>query len=166
MKRKQLTGDPCPIARALDQIGDWWTLLIVRNALHGARRFSAFQKALGVSKSMLADRLRQMVEDGILEQRADPDGSAYAEYHLTDKGRQLWMVLVALRQWGEANLFEAGEPMTVMRDRRDGVRTRRLALMAADGRVLEQADTEVGLGTAGDGAPPPAASAADAVHRG
>ncbi|MEH3116383.1 MAG: helix-turn-helix domain-containing protein [Methylorubrum populi] len=148
VKRTPLTQDPCPIARSLDQIGDWWTLLIVRNALHGARRFGEFRKELGVSKSMLSTRLAQMVEHGILEQRPDPNGSAYGEYHLTEKGRQLWMVLVALRQWGEANLFQTGEAMTVLQDRRNGSPTRRLALMAADGQVLQQADTDVRLGVA------------------
>ncbi len=148
LKRKSLEKEVCPIARSLDQIGDWWTLLIIRNALHGAKRFGEFQKDLGVSKSMLAERLRRMVDDGLLEQHTDPSRSAYSEYYLTEKGRRLWMVLVAIRQWGEAHLFEDGEPMQVMQDRKDGAAIQRLAVIAADGRVLDQSDTEIRIGAA------------------
>ena len=109
---------PCPVARSLDLVGDWWTLLIVRNALSGTLRFGDFQKGLGVSKSMLAERLQKMVHDGLLEIRPDPEGSAYSEYHLTEKGGRLRMVLMALRQWGEGNLFEPGEAMNVLTEAR------------------------------------------------
>lgn len=82
------TPGACPIARSLDQIGDWWTLLIVRNALRGSRRFGEFQRSLGVSRSMLAGRLRRMTADGLLERHGDEDGGS-AEYRLTAKGRDL-----------------------------------------------------------------------------
>ena len=149
VKRRSLIQAACPIARSLDVVGDWWTLLIVRNALHGARRFSQFEKQLGISKSMLAERLQTMVQTGLLEIRPDPQGSAYAEYHLTERGRRLHTVLMALRQWGEGHLFEAGEPMTVLTDARDGAPAQRMRLMSADGRVLEHEDTRVVLGQAG-----------------
>jgi DNA-binding HxlR family transcriptional regulator len=148
VKRRSLAEATCPIARSLDVVGDWWTLLIVRNALHGARRFGEFQTQLGISKSMLAERLQKMVQTGLLEIRPDPQGSAYAEYHLTEDGRRLHTVLMALRQWGESCLFEPGEPMTVLTDARDGAPARRLQLMAADGRVLQPDDTRVVLGEA------------------
>ena len=149
VKRRSLAEDPCPVARSLDLVGDWWTLLIVRNALSGTRRFSDFQKALGISKSMLAERLQKMVQDGLLEIRPDPEGSAYSEYHLTEKGRRLLVVLMALRQWGEGNLFEPGEAMNVLTDARDGAPARRLELLSADGRVLEQDDIRIVRGKAG-----------------
>ena len=76
MKRKSLQGDLCPIARTLDAIGDWWSLLIIRDALIGARRFSQFQKNLGVAKNILTVRLRSLVSQGILEVQQASDGSA------------------------------------------------------------------------------------------
>jgi DNA-binding HxlR family transcriptional regulator len=148
VKRLSLAKDPCPVARSLDLVGDWWTLLIVRNALSGTRRFGDFQKELGVSKSMLAERLQKMVQEGLLEIRPDPEGSAYSEYHLTEKGRRLRLVLMALRQWGEDNLFEPGEAMNVLTDARDDAPVRRLELLSADGRILDQGDVRIARGKA------------------
>lgn len=140
MKRRSLTGDTCPVARSLDVIGDWWTLLIVRNALAGTRRFSEFQQQLGISKNILTTRLEKLVADRILELRPDPAGSRHREYHLTEKGMRLRVVLLALRQWGEDHLFEDGEEMTVLVDRRDGKPLDRLRPRSHDGRDLDEAD--------------------------
>lgn len=101
MKRKSLEDAPCPVARTLDVIGDWWSLLIVRDAFDGVRRFSEFQKGLGMAKNILSTRLRTLVAQGILEIAPASDGSAYQEYILTDKGRALFPVIVGLRQWGK-----------------------------------------------------------------
>src|SRR5579862_5645290 len=90
VKRTSFEGDACPIARSLDVIGDWWSLLIVRDALKGTTRFSDFQKTLGVSKNILTRRLRTLVEQGVLELTPATDGSAYQEYRLTEKGRGLF----------------------------------------------------------------------------
>src|SRR5438270_10437878 len=109
MKRKSLGTANCPIARTLDVIGDWWSLLIVRDAFLGKRRFSEFHKSLGLAKNILCARLQKLVSHGVLMTSPAADGSAYQEYRLTDKGRGLYIVLVALRQWGESNLFEKGE---------------------------------------------------------
>jgi DNA-binding HxlR family transcriptional regulator len=109
MRRKSLCTENCPIARALDVIGDWWSLLIVRDAFLGKRRFGEFQKSLGLAKNILCARLQKLVSHGVLEMRPASDGSAYHEYALTEKGRGLHTVLVALRQWGESCLFEPGE---------------------------------------------------------
>jgi DNA-binding HxlR family transcriptional regulator len=148
--RRTSFGDAtCPAARALDEIGDWWTLLIVRDAVHGARRFGEFQKNLGLAKNILASRLRKMVTDGILEIRPGTDGRAHNEYHLTKKGLRLRLVLVALRQWGEDHLFTAGEPMQVMVDKAAGRPIARLRLTARDGRVLEPSDVIIKTGRAG-----------------
>ncbi|KTC36283.1 HxlR family transcriptional regulator, partial [Pseudomonas sp. ABAC21] len=98
MKRKCLEGNGCPVARALDVVGDWWTLLIIRDAFAGVTRFGDFQKHLGVAKNILATRLKDMVEQGLLETR---DVGARSDYQLTDKGRALMPVLVTLAQWGE-----------------------------------------------------------------
>ena len=155
MRRTNLSGATCPIARSLDEIGDWWTLLIVRDAFRGARRFSEFEKSLGLAKNMLSRRLRQLTEDGILQQRPAADGGAHREYHLTEKGRRLRLVLVALRQWGEDNLFEKGEEMTVMLEKATGLPIGRLQLTAQDGRPLKLDDVIVARQKAGDGSRAP-----------
>src|SRR5260370_33031079 len=101
VKRTSLEDAECPIARSLDAIGDWWSMLIIRDALLGARRFSEFQKNLGMAKNILTVRLRTLVDQGILKTVPASDGSAYQEYVLTPKGRGGFPVLVALRQWSE-----------------------------------------------------------------
>lgn len=98
MRRKSLQGEACPIARSLDVIGDWWSLLIVRDAMLGLRRFGEFQKSLGLSKNILTQRLKSLVANGILDSVPASDGSAYRDYVLTRKGRDLSTVLIALRQ--------------------------------------------------------------------
>ncbi len=98
MRHKSFKANACPVARSLDTIGEWWSLLIVRDALGGIRRFSDFQKSLGLAKNVLSTRLKKLVACGILEQVPASDGSAYREYALTPKGRELFPVIVALRQ--------------------------------------------------------------------
>ena len=97
MKRTRLEESTCPVARSLDIIGDWWSMLIVRDALRGIKRFGEFQKSLGIAKNMLTARLKLLVDEGILRLQPASDGSAWQEYVLTDKGRALQTVLVALR---------------------------------------------------------------------
>ncbi len=101
VKRRSLEHDACPIARSLDAIGDWWSLLIIRDAFLGVRRFSEFQTSLGLARNILTVRLRTLVEQDILTTAPASDGSAYREYVLTPKGRGLFPILVALRQWSE-----------------------------------------------------------------
>ena len=109
MKRKCLEKANCAVARALDTIGDWWSLLIIRDAFFGRRRFGEFQKSLGVARNILTARLRKLLDRGVLKAIPATDGSPYQEYVLTEKGQGLEPVLIALEQWGERFLFEAGE---------------------------------------------------------
>ena len=104
MRHKSFKANICPVARSLDTIGEWWSLLIVRDALSGIRRFSDFQKSLGLAKNILSARLKKLVACGIMEQVPASDGSAYQEYALTRKGRDLFPVIVALRQWGRKGI--------------------------------------------------------------
>jgi DNA-binding HxlR family transcriptional regulator len=143
VKRTSLEEAECPVARALDSIGDWWSLLIIRDAFLGIRRFSEFQKNIGVAKNILTVRLRALVEDGILEMAPASDGSAYQEYLLTPKGRGVFPVLVALRQWSEEFSFSPGACATQLVDRNAGQPVRKLELRAQDGRLLGNGDTEV-----------------------
>jgi DNA-binding HxlR family transcriptional regulator len=140
MKRKSLCTAKCPIARTLDVIGDWWSLLIVRDAFLGKRRFGEFQTSLGLAKNILCARLRKLVAHGILKVVPASDGSAYQEYALTEKGRGLYLVLVALRQWGESCLFEEGEVNLLLVDRKSGQPVKPLELRSQDGRLLGPAD--------------------------
>ncbi len=135
--------EPCPVARCVDLVGDRWSLLIVRDAFDGIGRFSEFQRSLGVARNILSDRLRKLVDAGILENRAASDGSAYQEYVLTAKGESLFPVVVALRQWGEQHLFARGEAHSQLVDKRSGRPLARMAPQAGDGRVLRPADAEV-----------------------
>lgn len=140
MKRTSMEGEICAIARSLDVIGDWWTLLIVRDALAGLRRFGEFQRSLGAAKNILTTRLRALVAQGILETAPASDGSAYQEYRLTDKGRALVPVLVALGQWSSAHLYLPEEQRMVAVDRERRLPVRPLEVVADDGRRLDYDD--------------------------
>ncbi|WP_114859544.1 winged helix-turn-helix transcriptional regulator [Azospirillum brasilense] len=143
VKRVSLWDAGCPVARALDVIGDWWSLLIIRDAFDGVRRFNEFQSGLGIAKGMLATRLRDLTARGILETAPASDGSAYKEYVLTEKGRGLFLVIVALRQWGEDHLYGPDEPRSSLIATETGAPVARLELRAGNGRVLTWDDTEV-----------------------
>jgi DNA-binding HxlR family transcriptional regulator len=141
VKRTSLADSDCPIARALDVIGDWWSLLIIRDALLGRRRFGEFQKSLGLAKNILTTRLRTLVDRGILQMAPASDGSAYQEYVPTPKGRGIFPILVALRQWSEEFDEHPEEIATLLVDRDSGRPVKKLELHAFDGRLLGIADT-------------------------
>jgi DNA-binding HxlR family transcriptional regulator len=101
MLGKDYADQDCSIARALEVIGERWTLLIVRDAFFGVRRFSEFQGHLDIPKAVLATRLNRLVQDGILERRPDPAHAARHLYELTPDGRALWPVLYSLLTWGQ-----------------------------------------------------------------
>jgi DNA-binding HxlR family transcriptional regulator len=140
---KSMNGESCPVARSVDIVGDRWSLLIVRDAFDGMRRFGDFQRSLGVARNILSDRLHRLVDAGILETRAASDGSAYQEYVLTAKGQSLFTVVLALRQWGETHLFARGERHSELIDKRTGKAVPLMAPKAGDGRALQHGSTEV-----------------------
>jgi DNA-binding HxlR family transcriptional regulator len=137
MKRKSFEHDACPLARSLEAVGDAWSVLVVREAFAGRRRFGEFEQALGIAKNILAVRLRKLVALGVLEQAA---AGHHHEYVLTEKGRGLFLVLMAIRQWGEG--CGAGDPYRLV-DRRDGEPVRPLAFLAHDGRELGPDEVEL-----------------------
>ena len=141
VKRTSLARCDCPIARSLDAIGDWWSLLIIRDALLGRRRFGEFQKSLGLAKNILTMRLRALVDRGILRMAPASDGSAYQEYVLTPKGRGIFPILVALRQWSEEFDEHPEEIATLLVDRDNGRPVKKLELHASDGRLLDLSET-------------------------
>jgi DNA-binding HxlR family transcriptional regulator len=105
MLGKDYEGQDCSVAGALEVIGERWTLLIVRDAFFGVRRFSDFQAHLDVPRAVLSERLSSLVEHGILERRADPEHARRHFYELTETGRELWPVLNALLVWGDNNCY-------------------------------------------------------------
>lgn len=152
-------AEPCPVARSVDLVGDRWSLLIVRDAFDGTRRFSDFQRGLGVARSILADRLRRLVEAGILEVGPASDGTSYQEYALTARGLQLFPVVVALRQWGEQHLFAQGEAHSELVETRTGKPLGRMQPVAANGRAITpEATTVVKLAGADPAAQPQGAA--------
>ncbi|QJQ18905.1 helix-turn-helix transcriptional regulator [Pseudomonas sp. SK] len=132
----------CPVARALAVLGDRWALMILRDAFDGLRRFSEFQKNLGLAKNILASRLKLLVESGLLTLQPASDGSAYKEYVLTEKGRSVFPVVVGLRQWGERFLFEPGEARSALVEGVTGQALEILQVRSRDGRVLAAEDCQ------------------------
>ncbi|MGY8525414.1 winged helix-turn-helix transcriptional regulator [Paracidovorax citrulli] len=144
MPRRNSTDDrTCPVARSVDLIGDRWSLLIVRDAFDGMHRFGDFQRSLGVARNILSDRLGRLTEAGILETRPASDGTAYHEYVLTARGRELFPVVVALRQWGEHHLFSRGERHSRLVDTRTGKPVAFMTPRDSIGNALRPDDTEV-----------------------
>lgn len=148
MGRKRFADMNCGIAQALEVIGDWWTLLIVRDAFFGARRFSDFEKSLGVAKNILSARLQHLVDHGIfLRSDVGSEGQRF-EYRLTEKGEALLPVLTTLREWSDEWVFGRGHEPVIVKERRSGRRVPKLRLTDADGRELSRRDlrTEPGPG--------------------
>jgi DNA-binding HxlR family transcriptional regulator len=120
MRRTRFDDWPCPIARTTDLIGDWWTPLVMREAFLGRRRFDEFQEALGIPRAVLAERLKRLVADGMLD-KVTPEGEGRSQYRLTPKGAAFWDVLAAMWRWGEDWLWADGaEPPLMLQDRVTG----------------------------------------------
>lgn len=135
------TDPSCPVARTADLVGDRWSLLVVRDAMDGARSFTDFQQRTGIARNILSDRLRRLTAHGLLAQVDAPSGKRRL-YELTDAGKELFPVMVALRQWGERHTFTDGEVHSVLTDDR-GVRLPELAPTSADGTPLTSENTRV-----------------------
>ncbi|MCE7010384.1 helix-turn-helix transcriptional regulator [Kibdelosporangium philippinense] len=142
-KRTSHEDATCPVARPLDALGDGWSLLIIRDAFDGLRRFGEFQKNLGLAKNILSARLHNLVAHGILHTVPASDGSPYQEYVLTEKGRGLFPVLVALRQWSEEHLFEPAETRTRLIDKENRQPVAKVKILSQDGRPLTPEDTTI-----------------------
>ena len=134
------TNNECPVARTLDIIGDRWSLMIIRDAFDGIRRFSEFQKSLGVAKNILASRLKALVEVGVFQVQPASDGSAYKEYVLTEKGQQVFPIVISLRQWGERFLFAEEETRSVLLDNASGQPLMPMEVRSSTGQVVQPGD--------------------------
>src|ERR1700754_2912923 len=114
MRHKSFDTMLCPIARSLERVGEWWSILILRDALHGMTRFDEFQKSLGIAPNMLTRRLNALVESGLLERRAYNEHPPRYEYVLTERGRDFRPVLWALLAWGNRHFAPEGASVVVV----------------------------------------------------
>ncbi|MGJ3192040.1 winged helix-turn-helix transcriptional regulator [Paenarthrobacter sp. FR1] len=134
------TDPECPVARAADLVGDKWILLIIRDSLDGKRRFSEFEKSLGVAKNILSDRLRLLVDRGVLT-RTPNDRGTRSEYQLTRAGLDLFTLILSLRQWGERNAFGTDERHSILVEPATGDPVPQLRPLDQDGNELGPQET-------------------------
>ena len=143
MARKRFDDSSCSVARALNEVGDWWSLLIVLHAMYGTRRFVDFQQQLGIAKNILCDRLAKLVDNEVLRKVDVGEHGSRFEYRLTEKGRDLFPVVVALRQWGDKwNTAPDGQPLD-LRDRETGQPIKAVTVRNAEGEPLSIRDVLV-----------------------
>jgi DNA-binding HxlR family transcriptional regulator len=135
MDRLEVDTENCSIRRALDVVGEKWTLLILRDAVNGVRRFDAFHRHVGLSQAVLADRLRKPVASGILRSTPyqEPGSRTRHEYRMTRKGWDLWPILVALMQWGDAYAAGPDGPPLRLRHKDCGAPVRAAVVCCAEG---------------------------------
>ena len=125
MLKRDYPTQYCPVASTLEVIGERWTLLIIRDVFLGIRRFDDLQRDLGVARNILQVRLERLVEEGILVKRPYQERPLRSEYRLTEKGADLWPVLVAMLQWGDRHALEGGERPMILQHRELRRRARR-----------------------------------------
>jgi DNA-binding HxlR family transcriptional regulator len=148
MLRADYDTQVCSIARALEIVGERWTLLIVRNLFLGLRRFDELQDNLGIARNVLAARLEKLVEAGVVEKRTYSERPSRHEYVLTDKGRDLWPALISLMEWGDRHAPSPGGPPTVIVHRGCGgeVGSRRTCTRCGKALELHQVQALAGPG--------------------
>jgi len=137
MRRTRFHRWPCPIARATDLIGDWWTPLVLREAFSGRRRFEDFQRALGVPRAVLSKRLDRLVDEGLMVKVPYAERPVRHEYRLTDKGRAFWDVLAAMWRWGSDWLWDDKGPPVVLVDHETGAEVRPVVVDERTGQRLD-----------------------------
>jgi DNA-binding HxlR family transcriptional regulator len=135
MKRKPFGEMQCPIARSLERVGEWWSILILRDALNGLKRFDEFQRSLDIAPNMLTRRLRALVDAGLLERRLYQERPARHEYVLTDCGRDFRPVVIALLAWGNRNFTPEGRAVTLV-NRETGLEAEPILVDAVSGRPM------------------------------
>jgi DNA-binding HxlR family transcriptional regulator len=150
MRRSSFEDMSCSVARSLEVIGEWWTLLILRDAFLGITRFEELQTRLGIARNILAKRLETLVEHGVLERRCYDEARNRHDYVLTEKGKALWPVLVTIRQWGDEWIVGPGNEPIALVHTTCGERT--TAFLACDhcGEELHGRDVRVVPGPGAD----------------
>ena len=149
MQHKDLSEMQCPIARSLERVGEWWSILILRDAFQGMTRFDQFQKSLGIAPNMLTRRLNTLVDSGLLERNQYSECPPRYEYVLTARGRDFRPVLWALVAWGNKHFAPEGESILVV-DAATGERADPLLIDSRSGRPLRTPDFKIVAGPAAD----------------
>src|SRR5215467_8213995 len=139
MQRKSFGRMVCPIARSLERVGEWWSILILRDALHGLTRFDQFQKSLGIAPNMLARRLNALVDAGLLQRRRYSEKPPRDEYVLTARGRDFRPVLLALLSWGNRHFAPEGASVLLV-DAKSGAAVDPMLVDPVTGRAVDTPD--------------------------
>ena len=139
MQHKSFENMPCPIARSLARVGEWWSMLILRDALHGMTRFDQFQKSLGIAPNMLTRRLNALVDAGLLGRRRYSEKPPRDEYLLTARGRDFRPVLLALLAWGNRHFAPEGASVLLV-DADTGAAVDPIQVDPATGRPINTPD--------------------------
>jgi DNA-binding HxlR family transcriptional regulator len=139
MQHKSFGNMACPIARSLERVGEWWSMLIMRDALHGLTRFDEFHKSLGIAPNMLARRLNALVEAGLLERHRYSIRPPRDEYRPTARGRDFRPVLIALLAFGNRHFAPEGASVTIV-DARSGAEAEPIMVDRATGRPIREPD--------------------------
>ena len=139
MLKRDYEGQTCSIARALEVVGDRWTLLVIRDVGVGHHRFDELLESLGIASNVLTDRLNRLVDAGVLERVRYNERPERFEYHLTEKGLELWVALLALMQWGDSHLSEKPPAIARRRSDRSAISVR---IVAKDGSTVAPDELE------------------------
>jgi DNA-binding HxlR family transcriptional regulator len=139
MQRTSFSGMDCPIARSLERVGEWWSILILRDAFNGMTRFEEFQRSLGIAPNMLTRRLSALVEAGLIERRRYSARPPRHEYVLTDKGRDFRPVLIALIAFGNRHFAPEGASVAIV-DAKSGAPVEPMLVDRSTGRPLAEPD--------------------------
>ena len=143
VKRSRSLNKECSVARAMDVVGDRWSILLLREAYYGTRRFDEFQYYLGVATNILSARLKKFVDLGIMTKAPLPEHGGRHEYVLTKKGRDFFPTYLMLKKWGDDWLAEPEGPQVVFRDRASGRKIEYRPLNNSRGGPLELEDIEI-----------------------
>src|SRR5262244_2121403 len=147
MQRKSFGQMVCPIARSLERVGEWWSILILRDALHGLTRFDQFQRSLGIAPNILTRRLNALVDAGLLERRCYSEHPPRDEYVPTARGRDFRPVLIALMAWGNRHFAPEG-PSVQLIDTKSGAAVDPIMVDSATGRPIKDPDYRLAPGPA------------------
>src|SRR5271156_2547413 len=150
MRSSEFPSQICSVARALEIVGEWWTLLVVREAFFGTRRFSDFEANLGIAKNVLSDRLAKLVEAGVMERKPVVGRGNPQDYTLTPMGRGLFPAIISLMQWGDRWIYGAERAPVRVLDHVGGVEIAQMKVTTQRGRPLESYDAVVVPGPGAD----------------
>jgi DNA-binding HxlR family transcriptional regulator len=138
MQRKSFDKMECPVARSLERVGEWWSILIMRDAIYGLTRFDQFQASLQIAPNMLTRRLAVLVEAGLLEKRLYSEKPPRYEYIVTPRGRDFRSVLWSLQSWGNRHFAPEGESVMLV-DKDTGVRAEPILIDRLTGKPITEA---------------------------